>query len=169
MHSHCGALLSLFILFSVQLNAIIKANGTQLLDSLITWNADGSSGKQSDTHAETHTHKHALLRNSQTSQCPKNVSVSILFICFIYLMILGILKILNLSHEFRERERRKPAFWKHVCFFAVHMTTECSYNSRVIRTLWQKPRFVPLHIVFRADIFLVSEGNLCLSHQIYAS
>lgn len=32
-------LLSLFS--SVVLNAVIKANGTQLLASLITWNADG--------------------------------------------------------------------------------------------------------------------------------
>lgn len=83
MHSHCGALLSLFILFSVQLNAVIKANGTQLLDSLITWNADGSSGKQSDTHAETHTHKHALLRNSQTAQCPKKNKLFFLSVLFI--------------------------------------------------------------------------------------
>lgn len=72
-----------------------------------------------------------------------------------------------------EREKEKKQLFGRMCvFFAVHMTTECSNNSRVIRNtcvLWQKPSFVPLHIVFRADIFLVSEGNLCLSQQIYAS
>lgn len=42
------SLLVLFLSFfsSLALNAVIKANGPQLLDSLITWNADRSSRKQ---------------------------------------------------------------------------------------------------------------------------
>lgn len=120
MHSHCGALLSVFILFSVQLNAVIKANGTQLLDSLITWNADGSSGKQSDTHTHTHSLKSMCcsgIPREITVLTKKKKSLFDLLVLFISSLIPGNVKISNTSHEERESKRKKKtALWKKVFF-----------------------------------------------------
>lgn len=137
MHSHCGALLSLFILFSEQLNAAIKANGTQLLDSLITWNADGSSGKQSDTDTHTHACKHASMHCSGIPR-EKTVLKKNLYLIYLFYLFNGWFQEFwsNSSHE--ERQGKKQLCGR-MCVFAVHMTTECTTHHVIhIFSFWRE-------------------------------
>lgn len=94
---------------------------------------------------QTHTHTHARLRNSQRKDCPKK-KISIWFICFIYLMDDS--RNSEVIHHMK-RDKEKNSF-----------VEECVF----LQFTWQQN--AQLTMLY---IFLVSEGNLCLSQQICAS